>query len=118
MADVIGSLHWAKLVNQTQLSARDAASTYHQGISNMTTLPDPGVYHILHYGTHGHHQILTVDKNRNVTISAAGTAVASDQEVHLAFWQSLWSFTDQPQPFPIVEAWNQGGQGRHSAPCR
>ena len=70
----------------------------------MTLLPEPGVYRIIHYEIHGPPQVLTVDKNGNVTVSPAGTVPARDQEVRLAFWRSLWPFTYQPQPFPIVVA--------------
>ena len=78
-----------------------------KGIPNMTTqstLPKPGVYRIIEYGVHGQPQVLSVDKDRNVTISGAGTLPTFEQEVCLAFWQSLWSFTYQSRPFS-----NSGG---------
>ena len=55
----------------------------------MTTLPRSGVYRIVQAGAHGQTQALTVDKDRNVTISAAGSVPESEQEVHVTFWQSL-----------------------------
>ena len=67
-----------------------------------TTLPElpvPGTYRIVQYGVQGQPQILTVNKDRNVTITAAGTVPERNQEVHLAFLQSLWFFTYQPQLF-------------------
>ena len=51
-------------------------------------LPEPGVYRIIHYDFHGKPQVLTAQKDGNVTVFPAGTVPAFDQEVHLAFWQS------------------------------
>ena len=70
----------------------------------MTTLPHPGLYRIVQYGVHGQPQILTVDKDRNVTVSAAGSVPEREQEVHLAFWQSMWSLY-----LPCIASHAEGG---------
>ena len=52
-------------------------------------LPEPGVYRIIHYDFHGKPLLLTPQKDGNVTVFPAGTVAAFEQEVHVAFWQSL-----------------------------
>ena len=68
----------------------------------MTTLPKPGVYRIVQSGDQGQPQILTIIQDGDVTISPAGSVSEKQQEVYLAFWQSLCSFTYLF--FPIVQA--------------